>query len=78
MDGTQRTTGSGPAGGVGTRDGAKGWDPPWEITVTVGLPPVSEVELGGLKDLCGGVNKINKTPYISHGAFLNSRQKCRR
>lgn len=55
-----------------------GRDPPWEIIVTVGLPPVSEVELGGLQDLHGGVNKINKTPYISHRGFLNSQQKRRR
>ena len=30
----------------------------WDVTVTGGLPLMSEVELGGLKDLSGKVNKV--------------------
>lgn len=39
--------------------------------LTGGLPPKSEVELGGLKDLSGKVNKV----YVSHCAFPYSQQK---
>lgn len=30
----------------------------WDVTVTGGLPLMSEVELGGPKDLSGKVNKV--------------------